>query len=298
MPADRPAKRFGPAAGDIAMLTPALALVLVFILVPIGIAGYLSLTDWDGFTPRPEFIGWENYRRIFDDEPLVHAAVVTLIVAAVGTLFANALGLGMALLVDGPGRLKSVARSVLFYPYVIGAVIIGFLWSAILGSNGAVNSVLHALGGTGIPFLAEPAWAITSLVLVIIWANFGVNMVLYLAGLQTLPCELMEAALIDGANAWQTFWRVKFALLAPVVTINLVLTMISLLRTYELVLALTAGGPAGNTQTITYYILTISFANGKLGYGAAQAVLLMVVILVVTVALTAMRRRAEKDVAA
>ena len=298
MPADRPSRRLGAGAGDVAMLAPALVLVLVFILVPIGIAGYLSLTDWDGFTPRPGFVGWENYRRIFDDEPLVHAAVVTLVIAIAGTLFANALGLGMALLVDGPGRFKSLARGALFYPYIIGAVIIGFLWSAILGSNGAVNAVLKALGGAGIPFLAEPTWAIVSLVLVIIWANFGVTMVLYLAGLQTLPGELMEAALIDGASTWQTFWRVKFALLAPVVTINLVLTMISLLRTYELVLALTSGGPAGTTQTITYYILTISFANGKLGYGAAQAVLLMIVILVVTVALTAMRRRAERDVAA
>ena len=141
------------------------------------------------------------------------------------------------------------------------------------------------------------AWARASVVFVIVWANFGVTMVLYLAGLQTLPIDLIEAAVIDGANAWQVFWRVKFPLLAPVVTISVVLTTISLLRTYELVLALTAGGPAGRTQTIAFYILNISFADGKLGYGAAQAVLLMIVIIVVTVALMAMRRRTDQNIA-
>jgi len=128
------------------MVAPALLLVTVFILVPIGIAIYLSMTDWDGFSPSPDFIGLKNYRDIFHDSGLVQAAVVTGVITVAGTVAANALGLGTAMLVNGAGRLNAVARGVMFYPYIIGAIIIGFLWSAILGSNGAIDSVLQALG--------------------------------------------------------------------------------------------------------------------------------------------------------
>lgn len=283
---------------DTVMVAPALILVAAFILIPIVIAVYLSMTNWDGFSPSPDFIGFKNYARVFSDASVGYAAGVTAIVAVAGTLLCNAIGLGAALLVTKSTRVNSFLRGVLFYPYIIGAVIIGFLWSALLGTNGAVNSVLTGLGLPSIPFLAEPSWALASVIFVIVWSGFGVNMVLYLAGLQTIPDSLIEAATIDGASRWQTFWKVKLPILAPVVTINVVLTMITLLRTYELVLSLTRGGPAGKTQTIAYYILNISFTQGKLGYGAAQAVLLMIVIVIVTVAITSFRRRAEQDVAA
>jgi raffinose/stachyose/melibiose transport system permease protein len=283
---------------DTVMVAPALILVTAFILIPIVIAVYLSMTNWDGFSPSPDFIGFKNYSRAFSDASVGYAAGVTAIVAVVGTLLCNVFGLGAALLVTKSTRINAFLRGVLFYPYIIGAVIIGFLWSALLGTNGAVNSVLTGLGLPTVPFLAQPGWALASVIFVIVWSGFGVNMVLYLAGLQTIPDSLIEAATIDGASRWQTFWKVKLPILAPVVTINIVLTMITLLRTYELVLSLTRGGPAGKTQTIAYYILNISFTQGKLGYGAAQAVLLMIVIVIVTVAITSFRRRAEQDVAA
>jgi ABC-type sugar transport system permease subunit len=185
-----------------------------------------------------------------------------------------------------------------FSPYVVGPIILGFLWSSILGSNGAVNAVLQGLGVDRIPFLAEPGWAMITTLAVIIWASFGVNVVLYLAGLQTIDDALVEAALIDGATPWQTFWRVKLPVLAPTVTLNVVLAAIGLLRVYEIVLALTAGGPAGTTQTVVFTILTTSFSRSQLGYGAAQSVVLMVVIIVVTVAITQLRRRSEEAVSA
>jgi raffinose/stachyose/melibiose transport system permease protein len=284
--------------GETVMLAPALALVIVFMLVPIGIAIYLSFTNWDGYSSDLSSVGWANYERIFSDPTVMDAALFTGIITVVGTIGCNVLGLGLALLVSRSTRFNSFMRAVLFYPYIIGAVIIGYLWSAILGSNGALNSVLHALGSSGLPFLSDGVWAGGSVIFVIIWSGFGVNLVLYLAGLQTIPDSLIEAATVDGASPWHVFWKVKLPLLAPVVTINIVLVMISLLRTYELVLALTAGGPAGRTQTIAFYILNTSFTNGQLGYGAAQAVLLMIVIVAVTVVLTTMRRRAERDVIA
>jgi ABC-type sugar transport system permease subunit len=285
-------------ATDAIMIAPALALVAAFVVIPIAIAVYLSFTDWNGFTLPPDWIGARNYERLVQDPEVLRAAAYTAVIAIVGTLACNALGLGIALLLDRNSRVNTVMRVLVFSPYVIGPIILGFLWSSILGSNGAVNAVLQGLGMDRIPFLAEPGWAMTTALAVIIWASFGVNVVLYLAGLQTIDDSLVEAALIDGATRWQTFWRVKLPVLAPTVTLNVVLAAIGLLRVYELVLALTAGGPAGTTQTVVFTILTTSFSRSQLGYGAAQSVVLMIVIIVVTVAITQLRRRSEEAVSA
>jgi ABC-type sugar transport system permease subunit len=281
---------------DLMMMAPPVVLVVGLIVVPIGIALYLSFTDWDGFTSPPHLVGFRNYIRLTQDPAVRHAAFLTLLITVAGTIACNVLGLGVALLLNRNSRLNAMLRVLVFYPYVVGPVILGFLWSSILGTDGAVNAVLgtrHAL-----PFLSDPTWATVTLICVIVWAGFGVNVVLYLAGLQTVPDVVLEAAKIDGATAWQTFWRVKLPMLAPTVTVNVVLVVIGLLRVYELILALTAGGPAGQTQSFVYNILTSSFDNSQLGYGAAQSIVLMIAIIAVTVGITAARRRTEQAVAA
>lgn len=283
---------------DTVMIGPALALVALFVLIPITIAAYLSFTNWDGFTIPPSWVGTRNYERLFQDPEVFRAATYTGVIAVVGTFACNALGLGIALLLNRNSRVNTVMRVLVFSPYVIGPVILGFLWATILGTNGAVNSLLTSLGVERVPFLADPAWAMVTTVLVVIWASFGLNVILYLAGLQTLDASLLEAAKIDGAGPWATFWQVKLPVLAPTVTLNIVLAAIGLLRVYEIVLALTAGGPAGTTQTVVFTILTTSFSRSQLGYGAAQSVVLMIVIVMITVALTQLRRRSEEAVSA
>lgn len=283
--------------GEVLMAGPAVVLVGLFVLIPIAIAVFLSFTNWNGFTD-PAWIGTRNYERLFQDPAVLSAAALTGIITVFGTLFCNVIGLGVALLVSRSTRFNSVIRVLAFYPYVIGPVIIGFLWAALLGSNGAINSLLDALNQQGLPFLSDPSWAVASLIGVIVWSGFGVNVVLYIAGLQTIPDSLIEAARIDGATAWQTFWRVKLPLLAPTVTVNVVLVVVSLLRVYEVVLALTNGGPAGSTQTVVFNILSTSFNSSQLGYGAAQSVILLIVIVGVTIGITTVRRKSEEAVSA
>jgi len=280
------------------MIGPAFILVAVLVLVPIGIAAYLSFTNWDGFTIPPSWVGTRNYERLVQDPEVLRASVYTAVIAIVGTIACNALGMALALLLNRNTRVNTFMRVLVFSPYVIGPIILGFLWASILGTNGALNSLLHSIGVDGAPFLSDPAWAMTTTLIVIIWASFGLNVVLYLAGLQTLDNALIEAATIDGAGAWAMFWRVKLPVLAPTVTLNIVLTAIGLLRVYEMVLALTAGGPAGTTQTAVFNILTTSFSRSQLGYGAAQSVVLMIVIIVITIALTQLRRQSEEAVSA
>jgi raffinose/stachyose/melibiose transport system permease protein len=282
----------------IAMVLPATGLLTVFMLVPITLAGYLSFTDWDGLSPDPHRVGLANYERLLHDGDVVHAAVVTLVITVVGTVLCNAAGLGLALLLDGPGRVNAVLRAVVFYPYVVGPIIIGFLWSAILGADGAIANALTAAGHPALPFLSDPGWALGSITAVVIWSQFGVNVVLYLAGLQTVPPQLLEAARIDGAGRWQTFRAVTWPVLAPSVTVNLVLVLVGLLRVYEIVLALTNGGPAGRTNTFAFLILSGAFRSNQLGYGSAEAITLMVAIGALALGITTLRRRAEQAVSA
>lgn len=279
------------------MLTPATALITAFMLVPIGLAGYLSFTDWDGLTANPQRVGWSNYITLIHDPDVKSAAVVTLTITIVGTLLCNTAGLGLALLLNGRRRGNSVLRAIVFYPFVIGPIIIGFLWSAIIGGDGAISSVMSATHHDPWPFLANPDWALASITGVVVWSQFGMNVVLYLAGLQTVPESLLEAVRVDGAGRWQTFRAVTWPMLAPSVTVNIVLVLVGLLRVYDIVLALTDGGPAGRTNTFAFLILNGSFKTDKLGYGTAQGITLMIAIAILALGITTLRQRAEKAVA-
>ncbi|GAA5066761.1 ABC-type sugar transport system permease subunit [Thermocatellispora tengchongensis] len=275
------------------MVVPATVLYAVMLVVPVGLAFYLSLTDWDGFSANPAVVGLDNYGRLLGDPELRRAALVTLLVAGAGTAGLNLLGLGFALLVNGRSRANTFFRMVLFYPHVLSALVVGFLWSAILGTTGAVNSFITQRGGEVLPFLSDPAWATVTMIAVLVWAGFGVNVVLYLAGLQAVPHSLIEAAQIDGATRWQTFRNVTLPALGPSVTVNVVLSLVTLLKTYDLVVSLTAGGPAGQTQTVAYLILWNSFHDARLGFGSAQSVVLMVVTAALAFVVTRLRRRGE-----
>lgn len=286
-------RRAGDGAATLLMVVPAVAVFAAMLVVPVVLAFYLSLTDWDGYSARPHLVGAANYARLFGDPAMRHAAVVTLLVAVVGTAGMNLLGLGFAVLVNGASRANRLMRVVLFYPHVLSALVVGFLWSAILGTTGAVNSLVTAHGGAVLPFLSDPTWALVTMIAVLVWAGFGVNVVLYLAGLQAVPRALVEAARIDGASRRQVFRHVTLPALGPVVTVNLVLSLVTLLKTYDLVVSLTGGGPAGQTQTAAYLILWNSFHDNRLGLGSAQSVVLMVVTAVLALAVTRVRRRGE-----
>lgn len=278
------------------MAAPAVVVFVAMFIVPMLLAFVLSLTDWNGYSLRFDFIGLENYRFAFRNPRTIDAAIFTGIIAVVGTVLCNALGLAIAALISGPGRANTVLRTIFFYPYIISALIIGFLWSALLAPHGAVNGMLAMVHAGPVPFLTDPAAAKATVIGTIIWAHFGFNMILYIAGIKSVPAEFYEAATVDGASRWQQFRHVTLPLIAPVVTVNLVLTLVGLLKVYDVVLSLTDGGPAASTQTVVYQILKDSFAQSRLGLGAAQSVVLLIVTAVLGLAVTFARRGAEKKV--
>src|SRR5699024_7190228 len=150
-------------------------------------------------------------------------------VAIIGAFVVNVVALGLALLLKRTTRFNTFARAVMFYPHVLSALIVGFLWQAILGPQGAVNNILANVGQPGLPFLSDPDWALATMIGVIVWGQFGVQLVLYLAGLQAVSAELQEAARIDGANSGQVIRHVTWPALAPTVTIRMHPSVTSLL---------------------------------------------------------------------
>lgn len=278
------------------MTAPALLLFVAMFVIPTILAVYLSMTNWNGFSMSPDFIGLENYTDLFSNPRARSAAIFTAVIAIVGTVLCNVVGLGLAVLISEGTRSNAVIRTILFYPHIISALIIGFLWSAMLSPTGIVNSMLAKLGIDAVPFLSDPKFAAVTVIATIVWATFGINLILYIAGIKSVPLEFYEAATVDGASKWQQFKSITLPMIAPIMTVNLIVVLVSLLRTYDLVLALTGGGPAGRTQTVVFQILVDSFQNGKLGFGSAQAVVLMIVTAVLGVVITLARRRAEEKV--
>ena len=275
---------------------PALLVFAAMFIVPMILAFVLSFTDWNGYSLDLSFIGLENYQYAFRNPRTVDAAVFTAVIAVVGTALCNGLGLLVAVLIARPGRANTVMRTIFFYPYIISSLIIGFLWSAMLAPTGVVNGFLDQFGIAALPFLTDEGWAKAAVIGTIVWSSFGFNMILYIAGIKSVPVEYYEAATVDGASRWQQFRNVTLPLIAPVVTVNLVLTLVGLLKVYDIVLALTDGGPAGSTQTIVYQVLKGSFSTAQLGLGAAQSVILLIVTAVLGLGVTLARRGSEKKV--
>ncbi|MFI7231473.1 carbohydrate ABC transporter permease [Nonomuraea angiospora] len=289
-------RRLREAALSAGMLAPAVVVYTVMTIVPVIVALYLSLTDWNGFSSAA-FVGLDNYARLFDDPDTTRAAVVTVIVAFFGSVGMLGLGLVYALQLKERNWANSFFRTLAYYPHVISSLILGFLWSAILGTNGAINNTLADLGVGPVGFLFDENLAVITLVGVIVWAGFGFNVVLFVAGLQTVPRELVEAAQIDGASRRQINRRIVIPMIAPVVTVAMVLNLVGLIKVYDIVVSLTDGGPAGATETIAYVILTRSFAGTDVGFATAQAVGLMVASAALSVVVTALRNRQDRAAA-
>ena len=180
------------------MTVPAAAVYTGLTVVPVGFAVYYSFTQYNGIPSQPPtWVGLENYARIVQDPigDLRPAVWVTTLIAVVGAFLVNAAALGLALLLRRTTPFNTFARVVMFYPHVLSALIVGFLWQAILGPQGAVNNLLESTGQSSLPFLADPDWALATLIAVIVWAQFGVQLVLYLAGLQAVLLVLVAGIL-------------------------------------------------------------------------------------------------------
>ena len=265
------------------MVVPALVFYAVAVLIPSAQGAVLGFTDWNGLLPEYDFVGFDNFVEIFTTPASLSALWHTFFLAVAITVIQNGIGLLLALGVNSHIKSRNFLRVLLFAPAVVMPVVVAYLWQYLLAPTGAINSLFAAIGLPGLAqsWLGDPTLALWSIVVTVVWQFAGYSMVIFLANLQSIPEDVIEASALDGANAWQRFWYVVRPLLAPSITINLMLSIIGGLKMFDQVWVLTQGGPGGATETISTLLYRNAFQFGEFGYGIALGLVLTVFVAIV-----------------
>jgi multiple sugar transport system permease protein len=265
-------------------LLPAFAIYAVFWLGPAAYSLYLSFFDWDMASPTKTFVLLDNYRRVLTDPVSWTVLRNTLIYVAATVVLGTAAGLGLALLVQSLPRGRAAYRFVFFLPVMTSITVVTLVWLFLLNTHvGPINVVLRKLGVTGPNWLNDPTTALLGIVLVGLWKGFGYNVVLFTAGLTTIDREIYEAAAIDGAGRMATFRHVTWPLLSPVTLFVVVISVIASFQVFATVQIMTKGGPANATNVLVYHIWEAAFRFFDVGYAAALATLMALLVAAVTV---------------
>lgn len=276
------------------MIYPALLIYSIFFVIP-AIAGfYYSFTDWRLDRLELQFIGWDNFKKIFSDKTLILALQNTAIFAIVTVVGKNVIGLLLAVGLNMRLRTKNLLRAIFYSPSILSILVISILFTPILRTEGTINNLLEALGLHSLSqaWLTNPSIVIWTIAIVSIWQSAGFQMAIYLAGLQSISQEYYEAATIDGASSWKSFFKITLPLLLPAININLMLTLIGGLKVFSEVYVMTGGGP-GNASQVVGTIILRSFGEGNWGLGTAVNTLLFVVVTIIAIPLLIFMRRKE-----
>ncbi|MDO3413306.1 sugar ABC transporter permease [Saccharibacillus sp. CPCC 101409] len=262
---------------------PALICIAFAFYVPFVLTVRYSMTKWNGIAKHPTFVGLDNFRQILTgDANFTNAAIFTLKYMVLYIVLVNVLAIALALVLDMGLRSTSWLRAAFFVPYILSLVIVGFIWKFIFMQG------FESLGdSTGwhvfaLSWLGEPGLAFISILGVSIWQSVGFYMVIYIAGLQSVPGDLKEAATVDGAGAVRRFISITLPLLAPSITISVFMALTNAIKVFDVILSLTAGGPGGTTYSVAYDIYRDTFQNNLYGYGTAKALILFVAVLLIT----------------
>jgi multiple sugar transport system permease protein len=263
-------------------ILPFFASFLVFLVAPIVFGGYVSFTEW-GIVGEPKWIGLDNFARALSDPWVPKIWTNTLRYGLIVVPSVTAIGLAFALYVNQQRPGHTFARTAFYAPHVVSVTVIGLIWVWMLDTRfGLVNQYLGGFGVPDIPWLTNPSWVLFGVGMAAIWWEVGFCMVVLLAGLQDIPRELREAAAVDGADAWTTFWRVVLPLLRPALSLVITIEVIATLRVFSLIYVMTNGGPAGASASVIAYVFEMGWAKFQLGYAAALSMMLFATILVVT----------------
>ena len=273
---------------------PALLLFSVFFVYPLLRGIGMSLSDWDGMGAA-KFVGLKNFLDFFSDQRAMQDIKTTLIFAIGSAVLLNLVGLGYALLMNSEFRGKSIARVVIYLPAIISPLIMGYIWYFLLQPGRGF--LYHAFAQLGLPdligsWMSSYSSSMLVLVLVNVWQFAGMTMIIYLAGLQSIPAELLESAVIDGASPWQRFSQVTIPLLMPAIRINVVTNIIGSLSVFDIIMSLTEGGPGYSTESLSIYIMRMCYGS-RTGYSTAVALVLFFIILIPV--LISMRLTREKE---
>lgn len=277
------------------MLAPTLVIFGLFLFFPALNGVWISLTKWDGINPQI-FVGLKNYMDLLEDKNFREAFLRTLFFTLISVPGVYAAALGLAVLLTGNIKGSDFFRAVFYWPTMISTIVVGLSWRFLLGEDfGLLNYLLTRMGAEPVKWLTDPTNAMCTVIFVTIWSMAGYYMVMFIAGIKAISETYYEAAKIDGASSWQQFRFITLPLLKPTSLLVLVLSMVSIIKTYPLVFALTQGGPAGATRFMVQMIQVTGFEKGKMGYASAMTMVLFLLLALLTVAQFKLNQGGEQD---
>ena len=276
-------KKYGIDRTALAFIAPALILYVLFIIVPTVSSVYYSFTSWDGISPDVKFIGLANYKEIFTSARFGNALKNTIILIIFISVLENAFALALAVLVDNIRWGKNFFRSAFYIPVLISGIVSGFIWKIMYNYNfGAINSILTqiGLGDFRQDWLGNTALTLIMIGVVLVWKGAGYYMIIYLASLQSVSTDVIEAAEIDGASPWQRFRMITIPLISGAFTINFTLSLINGLKVFDQINVMTDGGPGFTSETLVYLLYKVGFTEGRQGFGTAVGIMLLFIIII------------------
>jgi len=272
------------------LIAPNFLIIIFFTIIPVFFSFYMSLTDWN-ILGTPNFIGLENYQNILIDGIAKETFLNTLYFTVISVPLNVVLTLIIAVMLNQKIAGISFFRTAFYLPVISASVAVSLMFMWILANNGLLNQMMESIGLEPLRWLNSPKLALNSVIGVTIWKGLGLNMIIFLAALQDIPSELIEAAAIDGANRLQQFIKITVPLLSPVIFFVTITNIISSFQSFDLVYNMTKGGPGHSTTVIGYYIWKQAFDYLHMGYGAALAYIVFVTILVLTISQWILRKR-------
>ena len=262
------------------MTIKSLVLFIAFNTLPL-IKGFIySFTNFKGYGTY-EYVGLRNYADLFTDGRVGNSYLFTIKVAIITTIVVNVISLILALALNSKIKFKSALRGMYFIPNILGALVVGYIFNYFF--TYIVPAMIDMMGGKGTSILASSKWAWVAIVAVCAWQAVAINTIIYISGLQTVPEDVYEAGSIDGATGWAKFKHLTFPLIVPFFSINMVLCVKNFLMVFDQIVALTKGGPAQSTESISYLIYNNGMSGGQFGFQSANAVLFFVIIVLFSV---------------
>lgn len=275
---------------------PLLIIFTIIVLFPFFIGIYYAFFQWNGIGATPMvFNGFDNFTRLLDDQRFLRSTWLTVLFTVLSVITVNAVGLIFALLVTSKLKLANLARTMLFMPYLIGGLILGYIWQFVFLDVFTLLGDVTGLDSIFFNWLNNEDFALFALVVVFTWQMAGYVMIVYIAGLQGIPGEVVEAAKIDGASGWQRFMRITVPLLMPAFTISLFLTLSYGFKIYDVNLSLTGGGPANATELFAMNIYNEIFGYNNYGYGQAKAIVFFVIVAAITLTQVYLTKKREVE---
>jgi raffinose/stachyose/melibiose transport system permease protein len=268
----------------------------IIVLIPFFTGIYYAFTDWNGITGDIKWVGLDNFKYLFTkDKQFQDSFILTTKYTVVAIVLTNMIGFGLAILVTQKLKTRNILRTVFFMPNMVGGLLLGFIWQFIFVKGFASLGQLTHSPFFELPWLGDANTAFWGIVIVSVWQGAGYIMIIYIAALQNVPQELIEAAKIDGANRWQILRHITMPLVAPAVTVCLFLTTASSFKIFDANLSLTGGGPFKSTEMLALNIYTEAFVNNRYGIGEAKALIFFIVVAAITILQVTISKKREVE---